>query len=857
MSYRKPIKFLACAISVVFFFTLSPRVEALGGSYSWDSSGNIIVSGSPWQGSGTIKSIAGKWVLASDIKANLGQGPCSYGNGPSSAGTLIFSVDTGKNQISFSSFSSNTGSQSCAPGSAFIASGPSNINGSSPGGGTPKPAMPTTCDDYRAVNATLGTACGQGMTYASQGLSAGNTACETDPLGSPDSNGVSKTDLIAACKLGVKLGVAQAFTTQFASIKTAACSGESGGTAASCMSSFDSNLQACVNSANGDLQKVKDCMKTKYPNLASQIDALAATNPDTPACNPDIGIGWLLCPVVNFLAGIADMAKDFVDSSMAVKTTDLLPLSGDANRIWGNMRDIANVLFVVAFLFMIYSQITGLGLSNYSLKKMLPRLIMVAILINASYYICVAAVELSNVIGQSFDNILSGGFDGSITTTPPGGGSAVQGLTGIATAALALGLVYFFLPQAIAVIIYVAFIAMVAAVLLGLRQAIIILLVVISPIAFVMYLLPNTEGIFKKWWGIFKALLFIYPIFGLLYGAGKLAAKLLQSVGGSDAWQFSLFGYVALFSGLLVLPKLLEGALAVGGLAAIVGRMSGKAQNATSGKVQEKYNNSSLAKGREMRKQGRQAWRNKKFAEAMAGEDPSVMGSLRRRFGRGARGIVPFGSHLPSTQKQDYVASRINTSALNQYDKEFEEQVHGAGLTMAHETNQEVASKFDSGKTFESKEHAAAAVDRIMSSGSAEERKKVMAWLGEQKAGSAFDSRSLRSRAVNGAFKRGDSGIYGSGFANKFVDGSVKTEDQIDKEIVKNAADGKLTGQTLVGSDSGTKILTKAIADQRAAGNADAAAAVINVKKEGAKAKTADATKNNYTDSIDNYINSL
>lgn len=44
------------------------------------------------------------------------------------------------------------------------------------------------------------------------------------------------------------------------------------------------------------------------------------------------------------------------------------------------MRNIANVVFVVMFLVVIYSLLTGRGVGNYNIKRMLPRFIVGAIL---------------------------------------------------------------------------------------------------------------------------------------------------------------------------------------------------------------------------------------------------------------------------------------------------------------------------------------------------------------------------------------------------------------------------------------------------------------------------------------------
>ncbi|MBI3889596.1 hypothetical protein HY312_03415, partial [Candidatus Saccharibacteria bacterium] len=59
-------------------------------------------------------------------------------------------------------------------------------------------------------------------------------------------------------------------------------------------------------------------------------------------------------------------------------------------------------------------------------------------------------------------------------------------------------------------------------------------LVVISPLAFVMYLLPNTEKYFSKWLSMFWKLLLVFPIIGLLLGGGQLASTVILAAGSQD-----------------------------------------------------------------------------------------------------------------------------------------------------------------------------------------------------------------------------------------------------------------------------------------------------------------------------------
>ena len=70
------------------------------------------------------------------------------------------------------------------------------------------------------------------------------------------------------------------------------------------------------------------------------------------------------------------------------------------------MRDFANIIFIIGFLIIVFSQLTSFGVSNYGIKRLLPKIIIAAILVNVSFYICAIAVDLSNILGNSLRGIL-------------------------------------------------------------------------------------------------------------------------------------------------------------------------------------------------------------------------------------------------------------------------------------------------------------------------------------------------------------------------------------------------------------------------------------------------------------------
>jgi hypothetical protein len=329
-----------------------------------------------------------------------------------------------------------------------------------------------------------------------------------------------------------------------------------------------------------------------------------AENKDTGAttsCNID-GVGWLVCPVINFMAGIADGAFGFLaDNFLSTSPTIFTGLANDTNPTldaWSAMRNIANVMFVIAFLIIIFSQITSFGISNYGIKKMLPRLIIAAILVNVSFYICQIAVDLSNILGFSLKSFLAGLVPSSVNTTGSSQGNWV-GIVGtvLAAGAIAWASLAVLIPAILAAIVALIMILFI----LIARQALIILLIVLSPLAFVAFLLPNTNDWFKKWQKAFTAMLMLFPIIALVFGASTLASNILSNVfDAANSSTNPMFGKIVaaviLVIPLFIVPGLLKKSLdGVGSIGTKLNGLGAK-WGSSAGKAGSKaYDNSRLA----------------------------------------------------------------------------------------------------------------------------------------------------------------------------------------------------------------------------------------------------------------------
>lgn len=279
-------------------------------------------------------------------------------------------------------------------------------------------------------------------------------------------------------------------------------------------------------------------------NAAAGLTDQSDPTGEASSCAVD-GVGWIICPATKFLAGITDQVFNILEGMFEISPT-LFDTSGPAYRIWSQVRNLANVAFVIAFLFIIYSQITGLGISNYGVKKLLPRIFIAAILVNISFWVCAIFIDLSNIAGVSVKSLLDGasgqvvsgdifsaqnslGIWDQLTGWILAGGLTTLAIGSITLAALSAGGVMAALAALIPLMIAVLFAVLTVVVILAARQALIIILIVIAPLAFVAYLLPNTEQWYKRWIKTLGVLLLVYPMIALVFGGSKLAAFVVQS----------------------------------------------------------------------------------------------------------------------------------------------------------------------------------------------------------------------------------------------------------------------------------------------------------------------------------------
>lgn len=345
------------------------------------------------------------------------------------------------------------------------------------------------------------------------------------------------------------------------------------------------------------------------------------------------GLGWIICPVSNFLAGSMDWMYSALQEFLKTQPLETTNQNSGIYMAWGIMRNISNVAFIVAFLVIIYSQMTSIGISNYGIKKLLPRLIIAAVLVNLSFTICAILLDLSNIAGYALQDAFMGIRNTVVTlgeNTSPTNWTDVtssvlaDGLLGVgavAGVATAFTLRAELVPMLMLALVGLGLTLLLVLLIMAARQALIIILIIISPLAFVCYLLPGTEKWFEKWRGLFTTMLIFFPAFAVAFGGAQLAGTIIiQSATGANGGMMHILGMIVQVAPLALTPLILK--------------LSGGVLNRVAGFVNDK-NKGLYDRTKNWAKERREITKNNKLAnDKMWRFDPN---RLRRRVNHASR----------------------------------------------------------------------------------------------------------------------------------------------------------------------------------------------------------------------------
>lgn len=277
-------------------------------------------------------------------------------------------------------------------------------------------------------------------------------------------------------------------------------------------------------------------------------------------------IGNAVLMIVSKVLDVAGAVLNFsVDTT--INMSDFLAKVKIVDVGWKVFRDIANLFFIFVLLWIGIRTILGLG--GGEIKKLLLNVILMAMLINFSLFITKAIVDAGNVATIHFYNamrpdLIENGkvvgkaglsdiymealkmqtFMGDASTASDAaasvGGFANQFMKiGIATI---LGSVFFLVA---------AFVFFAAAVLFIIRAVVLMLVMLLSPLAFVAQILPASQAqkLAGDWWDALFSQTFFAPLYMALTYA---VAKAIQSGGFSNL--LNITGNQASFAAVLTSP---------------------------------------------------------------------------------------------------------------------------------------------------------------------------------------------------------------------------------------------------------------------------------------------------------------
>lgn len=215
-------------------------------------------------------------------------------------------------------------------------------------------------------------------------------------------------------------------------------------------------------------------------------------------------LGWLIQLIAWFVGQVLTVVTDIL---FYVAQYDQIINHAVVTTGWPVVRDLCNMFFIVVLLIIAFATI--LRIENYSLKRLLPRLVIMAILINFSKTICGLLIDFSQVvmltfmhsIGNAAGNLYEAFGIKGLFLLQENPDQQVTGFTLLGSMILGLAL------------IVIAFMVIsVFTVVLMVRIVAFWILTILSPLAFLATVIPGGQKYAGQWWSQFTNYLVVGPV---------------------------------------------------------------------------------------------------------------------------------------------------------------------------------------------------------------------------------------------------------------------------------------------------------------------------------------------------------
>jgi hypothetical protein len=204
---------------------------------------------------------------------------------------------------------------------------------------------------------------------------------------------------------------------------------------------------------------------------------------------------------------------------------------------WKIIRDFCNMFFILILL--IISFATILRVESYNMKKWLPKLIIMAVLINFSRMICGLLIDISQVVFLTFISTLSENGSDFITLA-----KVDDTLNAVKDVAKDPKVDSAFFRSAASIIAAVVFLVIAMIVLLAILIVIVMrvvmfwIYVVLSPLAFLLASFPGGQKYASQYWGEFTKYLVNGPVLAFFIWLSLVATNGTSGEGGIAKMQF-------------------------------------------------------------------------------------------------------------------------------------------------------------------------------------------------------------------------------------------------------------------------------------------------------------------------------
>ncbi len=255
------------------------------------------------------------------------------------------------------------------------------------------------------------------------------------------------------------------------------------------------------------------------------------------SCESKGGVmGWLLCPVIL----ITDSALNWVDTQIqALLEVDKTMYDNDGLKsAWVSIRNIAYIILVPIMLVMVVGTALGFDfVSAYTVKRVLPRLVAAVIFITLSFVVCTFLIELFNAIGQGTLGLLTSPFRfknasgvditvSSLSLADLFGGSIFTSMIALPVVTIGVILAIWLFGTTLLLFAAIAFLVLL------LRQIFIIALIMLAPLAILVWIFPGNDTLWKSWRSLFTKLLIMFPLIMAIIAVGRIFAVIIAQGGG-------------------------------------------------------------------------------------------------------------------------------------------------------------------------------------------------------------------------------------------------------------------------------------------------------------------------------------